>query len=113
MSAHIDWHFKMSARKKLLDKSGTALSQHYYWEEWEWIQAEDVIFGVQTRTPGAKSGAASNAPAPTSSIEESSPLFKKVPQNVIADEKQPKCPVRERSGRREKTNALDIYLLFE
>lgn len=121
MGSHLDWHSKMNKRAALLAKSIAAAasaadaagdanavnraavrSQNYYWEESEWIEADDVIFGVQTRAgaaKGAKPGATATAAAPQAEDEmegASELLRKRAPQHVVADDNQKKCPVRRR-----------------
>ena len=81
----------MNKRQTFIDQTnGGIKSQSYYWEEWEWIQSDDVIFGVQMRQPGTTAqGTAMDAMADERA--ESSELFRRVPQSVIADEYQKKC----------------------
>lgn len=50
LSLHLDWHYKLKKRDTVLSKSASR-SQCYYWEMDEWVQADDVIFGVQQRRP--------------------------------------------------------------
>jgi hypothetical protein len=116
MAGHLEWHRLMAQRKKLLDDTGLGNSsssllmgshQKWYWEEWEWIQAPDVIFGVQTKAGEKvqkKDGTASSGGAASSqgrgpgaqAVTEKEDGPKYEAQSVVADDAQKKCPV---SGR--------------
>ena len=46
MSAHLDYHFRLSSRQRKRDsmQSQQQLHQSLYWTEQEWIDSDDVVF---------------------------------------------------------------------
>lgn len=95
MTAHLDWHFKMHKRAATIAKTGGGVrSQNWYWDEAEWVAAEDVIFGVQKRaaTSTAAANKAAGGAAGTAGGDDAAGA-KPAPQSVPADEKHKKCSV--------------------
>ena len=47
MSLHLDYHFRLSTRevRRQTQRIGKTAHQLWYWEEDEWLQADDVVFG--------------------------------------------------------------------
>ena len=85
MTTHLEWHFKMTRRAKIIAKSLHARSQGWYWEQSEWMNATDVVFGDET------SNHHSSASLSATSCVGSTPSFPRMPQNVVADDSQPLC----------------------
>ena len=88
MSAHLDYHFRLSTRevKRSALRLSQSIHQSYYWPEDEWLTADDVIFQTKLRMHEEKAeedegddGEAEKAHAQRRSVQ--------------ADESQAVCPV--------------------
>ena len=84
MSAHLDYHFKLSTRevRRSTLRLSQSIHQPYYWPEDEWLTADDVVFQTKHRMNEEKTDEDVDAEGD-----------EEAKRGVQADEAQTNCPV--------------------
>ncbi len=103
LADHLDWHLRMNKRKRTLQESQHK-SQQFYWHANEWIEAEDVVFGVK-KGPVSAQDQQNNTSQDLDLQSYFQTFIKKLPHNVPVpndtnsqqtQEAKATCPVRKK-----------------